>query len=84
MTWNQKDEARLRALNEERDSLMTGRSAALQTIVDALDRAQIQVTPSIVSKLIDNADAIRDALAPFDSGVRTYDDRAPSPGSIRE
>jgi hypothetical protein len=75
MIWTQQDEAKLRAARATLTELQGRRAEALRALSDALRYAGVG-DGSNVNKLIDHADAIRDALAPFDSGVRLPGDGA--------
>ena len=68
MIWTQQDEAKLRAAQATVAELQGRRSEALRGLADALRFAGIK--EGSVDQLIKHADAIRDALEPFDSGVR--------------
>jgi hypothetical protein len=84
MTWNQCKQAKWFELNQQLASLSAERDAALAELLmlinKCLDRAD--ETPSILdsealcSAMLENVDALRDALEPFDSGYRAPKDAA--------
>jgi hypothetical protein len=76
--WTQQDEEHLRMLTE-RKAEFDGRCRApvAQFVLDkyewqpsSMPSSREQVSKKIATWLIDNADTIRDLLAPFDSGER--------------
>lgn len=70
MTWTQDQERRLRELEQERDILISGRGAAVEELLRTIREAGISTNDIDIDNVIVNADAIRDALKPFDSGAR--------------
>ena len=70
MAWGNKQEQRRRELQQELAVLDTERSEAMDKLVKVMDAAMVKLTPNGIAALIRDADAIRDALEPFDSGVR--------------
>ena len=71
MIWTRQDEEKLRAARAAVAELQLRRTEALRSLADALRFAGIK--EGNIELLIGHADAIRDALAPFDSGVRGPD-----------
>ena len=72
-TWSYRDERDLRELMERKAEFDETYRPAVRLILTAIHenlRNQPVMLEGIVKKWIDNADAIRDALAPFDSGIR--------------
>lgn len=71
-TWTQRDEAELDALLARKQEVMAQRRAAIESLVGDVDAPSWRYTTcdEVIDWLIKNADAIRDALQPFDSGVR--------------
>lgn len=69
--WTTSDEARLKELVERKHRIMTeNREPVVELVVaSGLAESTSMVAP-IVAWLIDNADEVRDALEPFDSGSR--------------
>lgn len=72
MTWDYRDEQRLNTLRNEIDALERRRNDAADAVRKLADELQAAMVGAHIPTawFIDNADAIRDALAPFDSGVR--------------
>lgn len=72
-TWSNRDEAELSELQKRRQAFIdTNKPAVRKAVIacyDGLENQPVRLE-GIVNIWIDNADAIRDALAPFDSGVR--------------
>jgi hypothetical protein len=78
MIWTRQDEMKLRQARGAVAELQGRRSEALRSLADALRFAGIK--EGNIELLIGHADAIRDALEPFDSGVRLADEAAPVRG----
>lgn len=70
--WSAADEKRLHERREEMEALEARRGAAITRIVDVFGMAGIDCGP--IEKVIANAGELRDALEPFDSGVRAARD----------
>ena len=70
--WTPADEQRWAEMNDRRARLLTARRENLESTLDEALRAGFggMSTPQLVDALIARADSIRDALLPFDSGVR--------------
>jgi hypothetical protein len=74
MTWTAKDEARMSELEQQlREMAKRRESAWLALAALKYDLADADGYVS-TDKLIQHADALRDALEPFDSGVRAAKD----------
>lgn len=71
-TWTPADEAAFHEMTYRRACVMGLRRAAVVAVVETFDDSEsmIGMHSSIVDWLINNADAVRDALRPYDSGVR--------------
>lgn len=75
--WTSHDEALLLELTERKQRIMEERRGAVRQIVQRADYERWVLGPqevdveAVTDSLIAAADALRDALAPFDSGVRT-------------
>jgi hypothetical protein len=73
MSWTAKDEAAYRQVSEVVADMTARREAARQRVAEALDLIPVEegyFNAASAEALIRNADRIRDALAPFDTGVR--------------
>lgn len=68
-TWTAADEAALNEMAARREAVMEKRRAAVGAVVDAFYYGGIG-SVDIVDGLIEHADAVRDALKPYDSGAR--------------
>lgn len=68
-TWTPADEYRLRTMQERKDRVLAARRKPVEDLVRAMP-ARAFDEETVTSWLIDYAEAMRDALAPFDSGVR--------------
>lgn len=70
-SWDSNAEAKRDALLVELDNLNARRTDAINRLSNVLDRCNNANTASLNLQLvIDNADALRDALEAFDSGAR--------------
>lgn len=81
--WSAADEREFQSLSERRGRIMTERRAALDRVVAALhphhshdDRAKL------AEAMISRADDVRDALEPYDSGVRSAPEITPEADRI--
>ncbi len=77
--WTQDDENDLQSMINRRTEFM---SKTRKPVIDAVQRIRhtlgaVHNEAQLVDALIAHADAIRDALAPFDSGIRVADDSTP-------
>jgi hypothetical protein len=90
-SWNQVDESLLQQMLARKQAFQAAAIAPVEAIVFALTPdsqtplgkfpVKLQAMRKFMVKmLIDNADSIRDALAPFDSGVR---EARPSQGDVK-
>lgn len=72
-TWNARDERMLQDLRQRHQAFLDDNTPAVRAVILQL-YANLSNNPTMlegtVKVWIDNADSIRDALAPFDSGVR--------------
>lgn len=73
--WTSKDEATLVELTERKQRIMAENlkpleDVAIMVLMEAARQMTNQDTEAVVSAMAAHADALRDALAPFDSGVR--------------
>lgn len=68
--WTQQDEAELKRLTERKRKLFDQNVKAVRKLVINCGLAD-ENSDNIAENLALNADAFRDALEPFDSGVRT-------------
>lgn len=68
VAWRKVDEERLKEIEDERTGLTNRRRAAEQNVAQVLRAAGVEGFD--INDIIASADAIRDALAPFDSGYR--------------
>lgn len=79
--WTPRDQAELDALQKRKDAFETEARKPLDAVVKQLDLRVGMVNPlnpgagrphpdSVSDLLMQHADALRDALEPFDSGVR--------------
>jgi hypothetical protein len=83
--WTREDERQLQVMQERKERVEAQRDAELRPIArqiahqlarspelpeNALRGLETQVTDALVGVLKNYADTLRDALAPFDSGVR--------------
>lgn len=72
-TWSTCDEAALNDLQQRRQAFFDDTKPLVRAVVVLVDeelRTQPVRCEQVVNAWIANANAIRDALAPFDSGVR--------------
>lgn len=69
-TWTQRDENLYQELDVRRDKVLTARLAAIATVVGRFNTNTPAIHSALIDDLIHHADAIRDALKPYDSGVR--------------
>nr|WP_297388307.1 hypothetical protein [uncultured Roseateles sp.] len=81
MKWTTRDEQRMSQLEKELQELQARRKDAQeplrQMVAELCEEFQIDAVSEYVALwLLDNADRVRDALAPFDSGVRPGPDAA--------
>lgn len=74
--WTQREEAALKELVERRARIMAERRKPLDAIATHIEADTVR-GDSIVDSLIKHADALREALRPFDSGVRTQREDRP-------
>lgn len=75
--WTRNDEERRQALMQELDELSTKRGKAWDALHQTLIRTfGPEVSTDDVNKAINDAGALRDALEPFDDGVRQADEAA--------
>jgi ribosomal protein L7/L12 len=65
MKWTRRTEEEMSALREKMARYESARSAAIKRVAEAAG-----VGLDMAALMVDKADAIRDALDPFDSGVR--------------
>ena len=75
MTWTRDKERKLQALREELEALGHERAQAVEDVervAIALGYPQGAQAVEFARLLIANADNLRDALEPFDSGVRPH------------
>lgn len=68
--FNYQDAARMESIGRELNELHTRRNAALDNLQSVLVAAGFEPGAVDSNQMAKSADAIRDALAPFDSGVR--------------
>lgn len=68
-TWSQADEAAYNEMGARRDRVLAARRIGVEGVVDTFAYPEL-VKEVLVDWLIQNADAVRDALKPYDSGVR--------------
>lgn len=68
-TWSQADEAAYNEMGARRDRVLAARRIGVESVVDTFACPEL-VKEVLVDWLIQNADAVRDALKPYDSGVR--------------
>lgn len=68
-TWSQADEVAYNEMGERRDRVLAARRIGVESVVDTFACPE-PVKEVLVDWLIQNADAVRDALKPYDSGVR--------------
>jgi len=68
-TWSQADEAAYNEMVARRDRVLAARRIGVESVVDTFACPEL-VKEVLVDWLIQNADAVRDALKPYDSGVR--------------
>ena len=68
-TWSQSDEAAYNEMVARRDRVLAARRIGVEMVVDTFACPEV-VKEVLASWLIQNADAVRDALKPYDSGVR--------------
>jgi hypothetical protein len=71
-TWSPADEQRYQELHERRERVTRARFALLESLARTiLSGHSGPIMPSALAHaMIGNADGLRDALAPYDSGVR--------------
>ena len=69
-TWTPGDEVKLQALLDRKERAHQARLAPLKKLVDDMPLQYGTDSGDVLAWLISNADAVRDTLAPFDSGVR--------------
>ena len=70
-TWTEVDEERFAAMQERRERVITARRSALVTALGRMwPASEPRFGPLGLKAIIDNAGEIRDALAPYDNGVR--------------
>ena len=70
-TWTPRDEEALAALAERKERVNKARRAPLvRLLVEGVPNVHTHDMADVVDWFIDNADRLRDMLAPFDSGVR--------------
>lgn len=69
--WTAREEATLQEAQALTAKLLERRALAIAKVSDALDAASIPATGFNVDQFILHAGAIRDALEPFDDGVRS-------------
>lgn len=82
--WKQNDEQRLTKLRVELILLEDQRKHATERLARALAEAlHMPIDRTDIGRFIGHADAIRDALEPFDSGIRATDDPTPDPDAQR-
>ena len=67
--WTREDERRYTELHVRRELVLSERRAAVARAVVSAGLANQSAT-ELVDALIQHADAVRDALGPYDSGVR--------------
>lgn len=79
--WTSADEKEFGKLQEKLTHMNARRAARGRQVREVVIRTKLNEggTDDIVTALIANADAFRDALEPFDSGVRVKDDVAKAP-----
>jgi hypothetical protein len=75
MAWTQRDEQELKSLCERVHRLQAERAQEVKMLAALVRNVIAQgwkadEVDRLVSALIDHADGFRDALAPFDSGIR--------------
>lgn len=68
--WTAKDEASLQELNERKARIMEENREPLRILAAALPTTHTNDIEDVVDWMISNAEAMRDALEPFDSGIR--------------
>lgn len=82
-TWTPADEAQFQALAKQRDEIRGRNESAVRIVAASIRRtvaeknptpssaaSDTELTSELARAMILHADSIRDALAPFDSGVR--------------
>lgn len=67
--WTAADEAALHELTERKQRIMSERRGEVHKVAELVYFHNMLID-ELTDALIANADALRDALAPFDSGVR--------------
>lgn len=73
MTWNANDEQEMRRCEERLQEMRSKRKSYIAALKDILERIGLDegyLSDAAVERVIQRADALRDALQPFDSGVR--------------
>ena len=71
MNWTAKQESEYHAIHKRADELSAARAKSIEKVRDVMDRCLHDHGEGIdYSLVVLHAEAIRDALAPFDSGVR--------------
>lgn len=73
LNWTRRDQEELDRLLKRKEEFETRHRGHLTRVIITMTEAQ--PLPAVVQQFIDHADALRDALAPFDSGVRGTQDR---------
>jgi len=77
-TWTHADQVKYNQMGERRENWLQYRNAALRNMFVSTQRpilfGSCEHTDAMVDWLANNVDAIRDALAPFDSGIRVKAD----------
>lgn len=69
-TWTRGDEYALQELQARKQRVFAARRRPVESIVSAMLSVRTEDQQFTVDWLISNADIVRDALKPFDSGVR--------------
>ncbi len=79
-TWSKADEQRLAELTARKSKFEAVNEAPVRAVILKIDPDLAhdgRALDALVSAYVDHAEEIRDALAPFDSGVRAPDDSTP-------
>lgn len=71
--WTQEDERRFNEMAVRRKLVLSKRREAVERAANHADLFGAVTTDNLVDLLIANADMLRDALQPFDSGIRVAD-----------
>lgn len=71
--WTQEDERRFNEMTVRRSLVLSKKREAVERAAKHANLFGAVTTENLVDLLIANADMLRDALKPFDSGIRVAD-----------